>query len=67
MEWSRGLTIPRKVLIVTPKSSDSQQESLDHGQYTTLYGVKEAGLGATRLRLNPGLILDRLCGVGHVT
>ena len=30
-------------------------------------GWKEAGLGASWLRFNPGLILDRLCGVGPVT
>lgn len=30
-------------------------------------GWKELGLGATLLRFNPGLILDRLCGIGHVT
>lgn len=30
-------------------------------------GWKEPGLGASQLRFNPGLILDRLCGLGHVS
>lgn len=30
-------------------------------------GWKEPGLGAGQFRFNPGLVLDWLCGLGHVT
>lgn len=51
-----------------PKSSSSQQETLGPGQCSTLCGVEEPGLGASRFRFNPWLALwPRICSLASLS